>query len=135
MAEGDNIGDNEVQIGQRKISPNTVVQINLKTLVVVLGILGSGIMYVWNDITSTVENSNTNSKTQIESIKEEIKEIKNQDLKTISTQLNQVDGKVQGIFMNMQRNDYNPNTQPTITHNNSIHVPTDTVRPVNPNTH
>ena len=133
MAENNNkIGDNEVQVGQKTIGPNTVVQVNLKTLLIVLGILGSAIGYVWKDISGKVENSNTNSKTQIESIKDEIKEIKNQDLKTISIQLNQVDGKVQGIFMNMQRNDFNPTNQPT-TRVNNIHIPTDTVRPNNPN--
>ena len=44
----DNIEDNEVQIGPRKIGPNTVVQVNLKTLVIVLGFLGSGLWYVWS---------------------------------------------------------------------------------------
>lgn len=130
----DKLKDNEVQVGQRRIGGDTVIQINLKTVLVALGLLGSGLGFLWNNVTNKMDSYNTTTKTQVESLKEEIKEIKNQDLKTISTQLNQVDGKVQGIFMNMQRNDYNPNTQPTVTHNNSIHVPTDTVRPINPNT-
>lgn len=105
-----NIQDNEVNIGPQKIGPNTVIQINLKTLLTLLGILGSGLFYLWSDISNKVEAYNKSNYDQIETLKDEIKSIKDQDLKTISIQLNQVDGKVQGIFMNVQRDIYNPNT-------------------------
>ncbi|MFN7656239.1 MAG: hypothetical protein ACK5OW_00450 [bacterium] len=105
-----NIQDNEVNIGPQKIGPNTVIQINLKTLLTLLGILGSGLFYLWSDISNKVEAYNKSNYDQIETLKDEIRSIKDQDLKTISIQLNQVDGKVQGIFMNVQRDIYNPNT-------------------------
>lgn len=123
----DNIEDNEVQIGPKKIGPNTVVQVNLKTLVIVLGFLGSGLWYVWSDISKKVEGSNKSNFDQIENLKSEIRSIKDQDLKTISIQLNQVDGKVQGIFMNMQRDVYNPNNN-----GNSNRQPENLIKPNNP---
>lgn len=123
----DNIEDNEVQIGPKKIGPNTVVQVNLKTLVIVLGFLGSGLWYVWSDISKKVEGSNKSNFDQIENLKSEIRSIKDQDLKTISIQLNQVDGKVQGIFMNMQRDTYNPSNN-----NAPSRQPENMARPNNP---
>jgi hypothetical protein len=122
-----NIQDNEVNIGPQKIGPNTVIQINLKTLLTLLGILGSGLFYLWSDISNKVEAYNKSNYDQIETLKDEIKSIKEQDLKTISIQLNQVDGKVQGIFMNVQRDIYNPNTVV-----NTNRQPENIIKPNNP---
>jgi len=105
--------ENEVKLGNNKIGPNTIIQLNLKTLIVVLGFLGSGLLYTWRDISNKVDTSSKTSSEEINELKKEIKAIKEQDLKTISVQLNQVDGKVQGIFMNVQRDNYVPNTSTT----------------------
>jgi hypothetical protein len=105
----ENLEDNEVKVGKSKIGPNTIIQLNLKTLIVVLGLLGSGLVYTWRDISNKVDSSRKTSSEEINELQNEIKAIKEQDLKTISVQLNQVDGKVQGIFMNVQKDVYNPN--------------------------
>lgn len=118
--------DNEVQLGPQKIGPNTIVQINLKTFFVLLGILGSGLWYAWSDLSKKLESSDKSSAQQINKLQEEIKSIKDQDLKIISSQLNQVDGKVQGIFINMQRDNYTPNNI------SNLKVPENKAMPANP---
>jgi hypothetical protein len=103
--------DNEVIVGHNKIGPDTVIQVNLKTLIIVLGILLSGLTTAWLNLSGTIKSANEARTEDVKDLKSEIKKIKDEDLKTISVQLNQVDGKVQGIFMNMQREN-NSNTQP-----------------------
>lgn len=105
---------NEVNIGSTKIGPDTVIQLNLKTLVIVLGFLLSGLTTAWWNLSDSINKSNDSSAEDIKELQYDIKELKNQDLKTISIQLNQLDGKVQGIFMNMQRHGYN--SAPGATH-------------------
>lgn len=104
-----NIKDNEVVMGNKKIGPETIIQINLKTLIIVLSFIISTAVTSWWNLKGLIDKSNLKSAEDIRELSKEIKSIKEQDLKTISIQLNQVDGKVQGIFMNMQRNSQNNN--------------------------
>lgn len=120
----ENVSDNEVQVGKNKLSPNTIIQVNLKTLIIILSFISSGLVYLWRE----VKSSSDSNMEKVVKLQEEIKAIKDQDLKTISIQLNQVDGKVQGIFMNLQRDIYNPNLTPT----NTTTAPQHAVRPSNP---
>ena len=88
--------DNEVIIGngrnQRVLGPNTVIQVNLKTLVVVLGLLLSGLTTAWYNITSKIENSNEKTEKQIEKIYDKLETIKEQDLKQLRSDVDRMIG-------------------------------------------
>lgn len=122
-----NIKDNEVVLGDKKIGPETIIQINLKTMIIVLSFIVSTAITAWWNLKGIIDKSNLKSAEDIKELSKEIKSIKEQDLKTISIQLNQVDGKVQGIFMNMQRNSQIRNENI-----NGI-TPETTLTPSNPN--
>ena len=88
--------DNEVIIGngrnQRVLGPNTVIQLNLKTLVVVLGLLLSGLTTAWYNITSKIESSNEKTEKQIEKIYDKLETIKEQDLKQLRSDVDRMIG-------------------------------------------
>lgn len=120
----ENLSDNEVKVGDKKLNMNTTIQFNVKTLLILLSFMVSGIGFLWKEIKSSSESN----KDQVSRLQEEVKAIKEEDLKTISIQLNQVDGKVQGIFMNLQRDVYSPNTSST----NQFITPENKVKPKSP---
>jgi hypothetical protein len=121
-----NIKDSEILFGDKKINSDTIIQLNLKTLVVLLSFIVSTATTAWWNLKTSIDSNNQKTFKDIEKLSDEIKSIKEQDLKTISIQLNQVDGKVQGIFLNLQRSE-RPIT------NNIISTPIDTIVPSLPN--
>jgi len=99
--------DNEVIIGngrnQRVLGPNTVIQINLKTLVVVLGLLLSGLTTAWYNITSKIENSNEKTEKQIEKIYDKLETIKEQDLKQLRSDVDRMIGTSNNVIQRSQQ--------------------------------
>lgn len=106
------LNDNEVNIVERKIGPGTVIQINLKTLVVVLGILLSGVTTLYVSLTNSIKSNSEKSAAQITELAKEVRALKDQDLKELNRMVFEIDGKVEGIYRNMPGNSYN-NYQPT----------------------
>lgn len=98
--------DNEVIIGnvrnQRVFGPNTVVQINLKTLVIVLGFLLSGLTTAWYNITNKIEKSNEKTEKQIEKIYDKLETIKEQDLKQLRSDVDRIIGTSNNVIQRSQ---------------------------------
>lgn len=105
------LNDNEVQVGQRKIGPGTVIQVNLKTLIVVLGILLSGLTTIYFNLKSSMDSAAQKNAAQIDDLTKEVRALKDQDLKELNRIVGEIDGKVEGIYRNMPGNNYN--YQPT----------------------
>lgn len=99
--------DNEVIIGngrnQRVLGPNTVIQVNLKTLVVVLGLLLSGLTTAWYNITSKIESSNEKTEKQIEKIYDKLETIKEQDLKQLRSDVDRMIGTSNNVIQRSQQ--------------------------------
>jgi hypothetical protein len=94
--------DNEVKIGNTKIGPDTVIQINLKTLFIVLGIIMSAFTTAWVNINNNIKESSQKSSKETEEVAKDIKAIKDQDLKELSRKVYEIDGKVGVIFYQKQ---------------------------------
>ncbi len=90
--------DNEVFINndgnQKVFGPNTVIQINLKTLLIVLGILFSGLTTVWININSKIDKSNQYMENEVKSISGKIEAIREQDLKQLNINVSYMRGKI-----------------------------------------
>lgn len=99
--------DNEVVVnnGKNKVfGPNTVIQINLKTLIVILGIVLSGLGTLWVNINSKIDKSNDSTNKQIDKISLKLETIRDQDLKQLDASVNRLQGNVDIILeMNQQR--------------------------------
>lgn len=99
--------DNEVVVnnGKNKVfGPNTVIQINLKTLIVILGIILSGLGTLWVNINSKIDKSNDSTNKQIDKISLKLETIRDQDLKQLDASVNRLQGNVDIILeMNQQR--------------------------------
>lgn len=115
--------DNEVVVNNGKnqvFGPNTVIQINLKTLVIVLGVILSGLGTLWVNINSKIDKSNDSTNKQIDKISLKLETIRDQDLKQLDASVNRLQGNVDIILeMNQQRyrqsnlsNSDNNNIQP-----------------------
>lgn len=99
--------DNEVVINNEKdqkvFGPNTVIQVNLKTLIVVLGILLSGLTTAWLNINSKIEKSNEIMNNHIEKVSLKLETIRDQDLKQLDASVNQLKGNIDIILQENQR--------------------------------
>lgn len=96
------LDEGQVQVGNRKIGPDTVIQMNLKTLVIILGFLVSGLTTAWWNLSDKIENSKRDSSEQIKELTTEVKKLKDEDIKTLSKQVEGVDGKLLDFFIKVQ---------------------------------
>lgn len=96
--------DNEVKIGRNKIGPDTIIQVNLKTLIVFLGIVLSGLTTAWVNINKNIKESGEKASKETEEVAKDIKEIKDQDLKELSRKIYAIDGKVEVIYYQRNQN-------------------------------
>ena len=120
--------DNEVAINngqnQRVFGPNTVIQVNLKTLLIVLGLLLSGLTTAWININSKIDKSNQYMENEVKSISGKIEAIREQDLKPLNINVSYMRGKIDAQLEKDQREfRENNNTQ------NSQAIPTDNLKP------
>jgi hypothetical protein len=120
------IKENEVQIGQTKIGPETVIQMNLKTLVIVLGFVLSGLTTAWVNLSMKISDSSNKNSESIDALAKDIKSMKEQDLKELSRKVYQIDGKIQGIFVDIQNDNKDEET-------NSTNHPVNNIQPQKPN--
>ena len=104
------VKDNEVNVDGKTIGPNTVIQVNLKTLVIVIGIIISSITTAWWKLSDQVSDASKSAKEDVKSIRDDLNQLKAEDLKVLSVQVNQVDGKVQTMFMFLQQTNTNQNS-------------------------
>ncbi len=88
--------DNEVVISNNQnkkvFGPNTVIEVNLKTLLVVLSILLSMLTTAWVNITSRIEKSAEKTQQQIEKVSEKLETIRDQDLKQLRSDVDRMIG-------------------------------------------
>ena len=109
--------DNEVLIGngnnQRVIGPSTVIQINLKTLVIVLGILLSGLTTAWVNITNRIESSNEKTQTELKELSQKIETIKDENIKNLKSELELLKKPVNSVILERQ-NQLNQNTNTNV---------------------
>jgi len=117
--------ENEVQVGQRKIGPDTVIQMNLKTLFIVLGFVLSGLTTAWVSLSMKISDSSNKNSESIEALAKDIKSMKEEDLKELSRKVYEIDGKVQVIFIDMQSGLSNKNT-------NVVNQPVSNIKPQMP---
>lgn len=109
------LNDNEIKLGQTKIGPNTTIQINLKTLFVVVGILMSGLTTMYLNISSSMKSISEKNAAQISDLTKEVRALKDQDLKELNRIVGNIDGKVEGIYRSLPGNSYSfPTGGPTI---------------------
>ena len=101
---GNKLEEGQVRVGNRKIGPETVIQMNLKTLVIILGFLVSGLTTAWWSLSDKIEKSEQSSSSEIKEISLELKKLKDEDLKTLSKQVEGVDGKLLDFFIRVQGN-------------------------------
>jgi len=98
--------DNEVIIGngqnQRVIGPNTVIQVNLKTLMMVLGILLSGLTTAWINITNKIESSNEKTQIELKELSQKIETIKDENIKNLKSELELLKKPVNSVILEKQ---------------------------------
>jgi hypothetical protein len=99
--------DNEIVIGngqnQKVFGPNTVIQVNLKTLLIVLGLLLSGLTTAWVNITNKIEKSNEKTQQQIEKISDKLETIRDQDLKQLRSDVDRMIGTSNNVIQRSQQ--------------------------------
>jgi hypothetical protein len=117
--------ENEVQVGQRKIGPETVIQMNLKTLFIVLGFVLSGLTTAWVTLSMKISDSSKKNSESIEALAKDIRSMKEEDLKELSRKVYEIDGKVQVIFIDMQNGNRDRNS-------NSTNQPVNNIQPQMP---
>ena len=109
--------DNEVLIGngnnQRVIGPSTVIQINLNTLVIVIGILLSGLTTAWVNITNRIESSNEKTQTELKELSQKIETIKDENIKNLKSELELLKKPVNSVILERQ-NQLNQNTNTNV---------------------
>jgi hypothetical protein len=98
------LNEGEVQVGNRKIGPETVIQVNLKTLVIILGFLVSGLTTAWWNLSEKIEKSEVKSSSEIQELTTEVKKLKDEDIKSLAKQVQGVDGKLLDFFIKLQGN-------------------------------
>ena len=117
--------ENEFQIGQTKIGPETVIQMNLKTLFIVLGFVLSGLTTAWVTLSMKISDSSKKNSESIDALSKDIKSMKEEDLKELSRKVYEIDGKVQVIFIDMQNGNRDRNS-------NSTNQPVNNIQPQMP---
>jgi NhaP-type Na+/H+ or K+/H+ antiporter len=117
--------ENEVQVGQTKIGPETVIQMNLKTLVIILTFVLSGLTTAWVTLSMKISDSSKKNSESIDALSKDIKSMKEEDLKELSRKVYEIDGKVQVIFIDMQNGNRDRNS-------NSTNQPVNNIQPQMP---
>ena len=117
--------ENEVQVGQTKIGPETVIQMNLKTLVIILTFVLSGLTTAWVTLSMKISDSSKKNSESIDALSKDIKSMKEEDLKELSRKVYEIDGKVQVIFIDMQNGNRDRSS-------NSTNQPVNNIQPQMP---
>jgi hypothetical protein len=117
--------ENEVQVGQTKIGPETVIQMNLKTLVIILTFVLSGLTTAWVTLSMKISDSSKKNSESIEALAKDIRSMKEEDLKELSRKVYEIDGKVQVIFIDMQNGNRDRNSS-------SVNQPVNNIQPQMP---
>jgi len=117
--------ENEVQVGQTKIGPETVIQMNLKTLVIILTFVLSGLTTAWVTLSMKISDSSKKNSESIDALAKDIRSMKEEDLKELSRKVYEIDGKVQVIFIDMQNGNRDRNS-------NSTNQPVNNIQPQMP---
>lgn len=90
--------DNEVVIGngenQRVFGPSTVIQVNLKTLVIVIGLLLSGLTTSYYNLSTKIEKSDEKLSRQISDVDKSLEALKDQDIKEIRSNVDVIRGQL-----------------------------------------
>jgi len=86
---------------RRIINAGTIIQVDLKTLFIILGVVISSFTTMYWRLSNEIDGN-----------KQEIKQLKEQDLKSISDQVGKVDEKLLNFFMKFQE-EFNKNNIPT----------------------
>lgn len=106
--------DNQVVISngnnQRVIGPSTVIQVNLKTLMIVLGILLSGLTTAWVNITGRIESSNERTQIELKELSQKIETIKDENIKNLKSELELLKKPVNSVILERQNQLQNQNT-------------------------
>lgn len=92
------VRDNEVDIGGKKISGDTVITINLKTLVIVLGFLVSGLTTAYVSLSGKISSSTQSTSEEIRDLSKEMKELRQQEIPKMREDVGKIDAKVQIIY-------------------------------------
>jgi hypothetical protein len=119
------LNENEVQVGQTKIGPETVIQMNLKTLVIILTFVLSGLTTAWVTLSMKISDSSKKNSESIEALAKDIRSMKEEDLKELSRKVYEIDGKVQVIFIDMQNGNRDRNSS-------SVNQPVNNIQPQMP---
>jgi hypothetical protein len=119
--------ENEVQVGQTKIGPETVIQMNLKTLVIILTFVLSGLTTAWVTLSMKISDSSKKNSESIDALSKDIKSMKEEDLKELSRKVYEIDGKVQVIFIDMQNGNRDRDRN-----SNSTNQPVNNIQPQMP---
>lgn len=103
----------EAEVNGKKYGEESLitVKLNIKNLIIILGFIGSmftgGYYLLKDDITSVKDEI----KTTKNSLSVEIDQIRDEDLKVIYNQVNQIDGKVQVLVNGSGRRNWASNTE------------------------
>ena len=111
------VKENEVDIGGKKISGDTVISINLKTLFIVLGFLLSGLTTAYVSLSSKISASSQTTSEEIKDLSKEMKELRQQEVPKIREDVKGIDSKVQIIYDFVNANKYRemyPNHQQSV---------------------
>jgi ABC-type phosphate/phosphonate transport system ATPase subunit len=114
------IRDNEVDINGKKFGESTIITINLKTLVIIIGLIISGLTTAYVSLSSKISNYATSTQTDIKDLSKDMKELRQQELPKMREDVSKIDTKVQIIYDFVNRSNYQqivPNNTPG---NNSI---------------
>jgi hypothetical protein len=120
------VKENEVDIGGRKISGDTIITINLKTLFIVLGFLLSGLTTAYVSLSSKISASSQTTSEEIKDLSKEMKELRQQEVPKIREDVKGIDSKVQIIYDFVNRSNYQemyPNHQRAIQRPISAQMP------------
>jgi hypothetical protein len=106
-------GENEVKIGETKIGPSTIIQLNLKFLFTLLSFLLSTAYGGYKLLDNSIKDLKKSNQEEITNLSKEIQSLKDQDLRVLSNRVHQVDGKVEGIFLIVNAGNNRESLNPT----------------------
>jgi septal ring-binding cell division protein DamX len=100
------IRDNEVDINGKKFGESTIITINLKTLVIIIGLIISGLTTAYVSLSSKISNYATSTQTDIKDLSKDMKELRQQELPKMREDVSKIDTKVQIIYDFVNRSNY-----------------------------
>jgi hypothetical protein len=100
------VRDNEVDVNGKKYGEQTIITINLKTLVIIIGILISGLTTAYLNLSSKIESSSQSTSNDIKDLSKEMKELRERELPNIREDVKGIDSKVNIIYDFVNRSNY-----------------------------